>query len=102
MFKLQGLLIQSNLKPSLALRLFDQLIKPICLYGSEIWGIEKLKLNNISKVYESMDSFTSEKPNLSFSKFILGVHKKAQNTTVRSELGRFPLGIDIMTEYNII
>ena len=47
-----------------------------------------------------MDSFTSEKPILSFSKFILGVHKKAQNTAVRSELGRFPLGIDIIT--NII
>jgi len=37
-----------------------------------------------------------EKVNLSFAKFVLGVHKKAQNTAVRGELGRLPLGIDII------
>lgn len=96
LFKLQGLLMQCNFKPSLCLRLFDQLIKPICLYGSEIWGLDKIKCNNASKFYKSIESFTSEKTNMSFSKFVLGVHKKAQNTAVHGELARFPLGIDIM------
>ena len=46
---------------------------------------------------ESIESFTAERANLSFSKFILGVHRKAQNSAVRGELAGFPLGIDIVT-----
>jgi hypothetical protein len=38
LFKLKQLLYDSNLKPDTSLKLFDQLIKPICLYGAEIWG----------------------------------------------------------------
>ena len=33
---------------------------------------------------------------MSYSKFIWGVHKKAQNSAVRAELGRPPLGMDIV------
>ncbi len=42
-----------------------------------------------------MEKLACEKVNLSFSKFILGVHKKAQTSAVRGDLGRFPLGIDV-------
>jgi len=38
LFKLKHLLYGSNLNPNVCLQLFDQLIKPICLYGAEIWG----------------------------------------------------------------
>ena len=38
LFKLKALLSSAYLKPDIAMKLFDQLIKPIALYGSEIWG----------------------------------------------------------------
>ena len=105
-FKLRSLLYDSYLKPKLCLQLFDQLIKPICLYGSEIWGQNVIKTSNSSNFNESLAKFESEKLNISFAKFILGVHKKAQNSAVRGELGRLPLGIDIVANiltyyYNI-
>ena len=85
-FKLKGLLSQTSLKPFVCLRLFDQLIKPICMYGSEIWGIDCIKCDSSSKFNESLEKFLCEKLNMSFSKYTLGVHKKAQNTAVRGEL----------------
>ena len=95
LFKLKTLLTDSSLKPSTCLKLFDQLIKPICLYGSEIWGIDEFRFNNICRFNKTLELFLSEKLNLSFSKYTLGVHKKAQNSAVRGELGRLPLGVDI-------
>ena len=97
LFKLQSLLANSNIMPSTCLRLFDQLIKPIAVYGPELWGIDGIKLKNISQFYKSIESFASEKNNLAYSRFILAVHKKSQNTAVRGELARFPLGLDIIT-----
>ena len=38
MFKLKSCIRQANISPRLGLKLFDQLIKPICLYRCEIWG----------------------------------------------------------------
>jgi len=42
LFKLKHLFYGSNLNPNVCLHLFDQLIKPICLYGAEIWGPAEL------------------------------------------------------------
>jgi hypothetical protein len=47
-FSLYSGLSNSNISPILSLKLFDQLIKPICLYGSEIWSPENLLKNNQS------------------------------------------------------
>ena len=98
LFKLKSLLYGSELKPDICLKLFDQLIKPIALYGSDIWGVDfaRVNPNNRDKFIESLGKFTSEKLNLSFSRFLLGVHKKAQVSGVQGELGRYPLGIDIV------
>ncbi len=38
----------------------------------------------------------SEKLNLSTCRYALGVHKKAQNNPTRGDLGRYPLGVDII------
>ena len=40
-----------------------------------------------SKFFASMEKLVCEKVNLFFSKFILGVHKKAQTSTIRGDLG---------------
>ena len=36
----------TNMKPTIKLTLFNQMIKPICLYGCELWvpSNQKLKL----------------------------------------------------------
>jgi hypothetical protein len=97
LFKLKSLLFNTELKPDVSMKLFDQLIKPIALYGSEIWAPDLLKSSQDerSKFNDSLGKFSSEKINLSFERFILGVHKKSQVSAVQGELGRYPLGIDI-------
>jgi hypothetical protein len=42
-----------------------------------------------------------EQVNVGFGKFLLGVNKKAGNIPTMSELGRFPLGISMVSQiYN--
>ena len=57
--------------------LFDSLIVPILLYGSEIWGVYEFK--EIDKLH------------IKFCKRILGVSNQTPNLAVLGELGRFPL-----------
>lgn len=101
LFKLKKLLYGSNLKPYVGLKLFDQLIKPICLYGSEIWGPKCISINetfdNDGCLERSLEKILCENLNMSFSKFLLGVHKKSQNSAVRGELGRLPIGTAVVT-----
>jgi hypothetical protein len=98
-FKLKSCTKDSNISPSLALKLFDQVIKPICLYGSEIWGIEDLTSRKYTKENGFDLSFYTmpvEGIQISYCKYTLGVSKKATNAAVVGELGRFPLGVDII------
>ncbi len=44
----------------------------------------------------SLETATCEKLNLSLCRHMLGVHKKSQVSVIRGELGRFPLGIDLV------
>ena len=86
----------SSSNPSLSTlsHLYDHTIKPILVYGSEIWGMFSTesaackKSNNfiLEKVF--MDDIT-EKSHIRFMKYILGVSKKSSNIAVMSELGRF-------------
>ena len=63
------------------LELFDKIVVPILLYGSEIWGFENVK------VLESL--------HLKFCKYILNVKKSTPNCMVYGELGRFSLDLNI-------
>ena len=69
-----------NLPVDLQLDLFDKLVTPILLYGSEIW------------VYEDNDVI--EKLHLRYCKYILNVNKSITSSMVYGELGRYPLNID--------
>ena len=72
------------------MHLYDLTIKPILMYGSEIWGMFSTtsvacKKNNnyiLEKVY-SKD--ISEKSHTKFMKYILWVNRKASNFAVMSE-----------------
>ena len=61
------------------IEVFNAVVKPILLYGSEIWGCISKKDNSIEKVQ------------LMFGKFLLGVHRKAVNMAVLGELCLRPL-----------
>ena len=101
-------------KPSMSLYLFYHLVKPILLYGCEIWTPIDLKYNqnknlqstakmillhnyviisqHIAKYFDKIDPI--EKLHLKFCKSILDVHSKATNLALYSKLGRYPLFVD--------
>ena len=87
-----------NVKNSI--HVFDHTIKPILLYGSEVWGYfnpfkKRLQSNDLvlDQIYLNLEI---EKLHIKFSKYILGVNKRATNFATLSELGRFPLHFDII------
>ena len=65
-----------------SLHLFDTLIKPILLYGSDFWGCLRLPKNN-----------PIENMHMTFCKELIGVQKQTPNLGVLLELGRLPLTI---------
>ena len=72
---------------SLFLKLFDSLVKPILLYGSEIWGFLPLtnKTSPLTKIVNK------------FYRTLLGVPARASTIGVQVELGRFPIAIPIQS-----
>ena len=83
----------------LFLRLFDSLLKPILLYGSEIWGVSKpLKINkncdfdtqNCSSGIKTIDKFVNK-----FYRTLLSVPINTSVVGVHAELGRLPIKINI-------
>jgi hypothetical protein len=83
------------------LHLFDHTIKPIVLYGSEIWGMFKTnsvacKKNAINISEKKYQNNVADKINLKFCKFTLGVNSKSSNIAVLSEIGRFPIYFNIV------
>ena len=77
-FVLKQCLIKLQTPPvSVALHLFNSIIKPILCYGCEIWGFT---------VKEEI-----ERIEVQYLKYILHLPKNATNSAVRGELGQFPL-----------
>lgn len=65
------------LSPQLVFKMFDTMILPIMMYGSEIWGFHPCKQLDI--VHNK------------FCKFYLGLGQSTPNIAVLGELGRYPL-----------
>jgi exonuclease III len=92
LFKVPELAVKTQL------RLFDSMIKPILLYGSEVWGAYLYKMNktfSVSSVLEDTTTYT-EKLHSKFCRLVLQIKKNACNYAVRCELGRYPIVIDII------
>ena len=70
----------------LTMKLFDALVKPILLYGCEIWGAD-------NKIYTN-DNDPLEQVHIKFCKMLLGTSKTSVNNACRGELGRYPIGLD--------
>ena len=63
------------------LSLFDALVVPIILYGSEVWGVYSACTAEVDKLHYK------------FCKTLLGVRPQTSNAAVLGELGRFPLAL---------
>jgi hypothetical protein len=71
-----------NLSIECQLELFNKMVKPILLYGSEIWGFSK----NIQCL---------EKVQLRFCKLLLKLKTSTPSYMIYGELGLFPIEIDV-------
>ena len=70
-------------------KIFDGIIAPIALYGSEVWGPLS------QHVYTRWDKHPIEAPQAEFCKIILNIQRKTPTNACRAELGLYPLIIDI-------
>ena len=89
-FALNSKIKLSKLPTKLAIKIFNTQIKPILLYGSEIWA----PYHNYN--YDTWDNSETEKCHTQFLKRILGCDIHSPNLMIRSELGVSPLLTDII------
>ena len=87
LYSLKRVLLHNN-KIKLPLHLFNIFIKPVLLYGSEIWGQDFMD-------NKKWDKSAIEKVHLKFCKNILQCNRQACNAAVRGELGQFPLLLEV-------
>ncbi|KAG5841106.1 hypothetical protein ANANG_G00196080 [Anguilla anguilla] len=80
---------KTNIPIRIWLKIFDCVIQPIMLYGSEIWGPLS------QQDYTKWEKHPAETLHAEFCKNILQVHSNAPNNACRAELGRFPTLIQI-------
>ena len=71
-----------GLPVDIQLELFDMLVAPILLYGSEVWGFDKAAIE-------------CEKLHRKYIKFVLKLRNNTCNAMVYGESGRFPITIKI-------
>ncbi|MCG8431402.1 MAG: hypothetical protein MJA29_09555, partial [Candidatus Omnitrophica bacterium] len=100
-FKLTKSFSGENPNPKTLLHMFDHIIKPILLYGSEIWGTfnpvsSKIRRASSFQVDKGFEGIPAEKLHLKFCKYALKVRKNVTNNAVYGELGRHPLYLPIL------
>lgn len=100
-FKLTKLISSSEPSIKISLHLYDHLIKPVVLYGSEIWGVFKTNssacMSDDKFVFQNIyKSNIADRSQIKYLKYILGVNKYSSNIAVMSETGRFPMYFSIL------
>ena len=70
-----------SLPMDIMLKLFNVLVKPVVLYGAELWGSEKCDI--------------LKRLQLRFFKYVLSINKLTSSMMVYGELGAIPLDVDI-------
>ena len=95
LFSIKQSIFNNNIRPSAVLSIFDALVKPIALYNCDVWiGYKSCyQKKSIEEMFEITFKGQNEFDKIftRFSKFVLGVHSKASNFAVLSELGQYPL-----------
>ena len=73
--------------------LFDKMVLPIALYGSEVWGINYIPANPNNNDFfgqGNLSKHITEILNYRYMKMLLGVPRKTSNWAVNTETGRYP------------
>ena len=87
-------MFNNYIQPSAVLSLFDALVKQIALYICDVWiGCKSCyQIKSIEKMFEITFKGQNELDKIfaRFSKFVLGVHSKAPNFAVLSEMDQYP------------
>ena len=78
-------------------KLYSSTVKPILLYGSEIWGayLPQLQKNELFKLFMN-NNFGFEKLNNRFCHMSLGVKRNTSNMGCKAELGIYPIVVNIL------
>jgi hypothetical protein len=97
MFKLRKVMSPPP-NPATSLHLFDHLIKPILLYGCEIWGYSLFGSRNHKTVGPAniTRTYTTQRPLIEqclikYCRYVLGIPKYTDNSAIYGELGQYPL-----------
>jgi hypothetical protein len=99
-FKLNKEILKLNPDIKAAVYLSNHTSVPVLMYGSEIWGT----FNPLSSKFNGKEFISvlkdskCEKLHTKFCKNVLGVHRKATNFGVLSELGRFPQTYNVLSK----
>jgi hypothetical protein len=75
MFKLMSCFKSSMPEYNTCIHLFDHVVKPVLLYGSEIWGSDHI--GSSKSLFNLLKNDALEKCHLKFLRYSLGVNKKA-------------------------
>jgi hypothetical protein len=90
-FKLKNMFNNIPCSAPNCMHIFDNTVKPVLLYASEI-GVNS---NNDSHFISNLYSRNPlDKLSISMGKYVLGVNKRTTNLAIYGELGRYPLYID--------
>ena len=96
---LRNALFGLAIPPKSYMKLFDILIKPIALYGCEVWGAFGHKTQNMTDILNTL-LFLNKNPyellHVKASKQILQISKCASNFGTLAELGRLPLMFNVI------
>ena len=88
-----------SIQPLTSMKLFDAYVKPILLFGCQIWAPStyrnRVQPNDNPHAHFMINLDTTEKVHTDFCKYTLGLTEQATNAAVICELGRNPIELDI-------
>ena len=90
----QALNIYEGANPRTILKIFDTMISPIYMYGSEVWAPYILR-GNLKQIMSNINS-KMEKLQTRVCKNILGMKRNVTNLACCLEVGRFPIVVEIL------
>ena len=89
-----------NIRVDAITQLFDNLVLPILIYGSEVWNpyTEQLEGDPIDQLFKAAQDKNNHMrmPTFNSVSRALGVHSKAMRIPVLAVLGRFPVSLKIV------